>query len=243
MRRDAGSGLCQITYNSGVDSGRAKTKAVRVPPSVVFALAFASLGWIAGHSIAYEIVGLSPDGHHRVQETGHHHGQGHDHPGPQEPGVHGYMDALGLTGGVVLVLAFVLALRAFFRHGSFGEWLREGGRVGTAKQVALSVALPAAVFVVAEYAERMAAGTGTVPPAGLLVAGVFVQFAVGLVCLALVRLTFRVAERVFEAGDGDAPARRSRRTGRFLPATTVFARSSCPMADRGAGRAPPLFSV
>ena len=207
----------------------------------MFALAFALLGWIAGHSIAYEIVGLSPDGHHQVQETGHHHGQGHDHHGDPETGVHGYMDALGLTGGVVLVFAFVLALRAFFRHGSFGEWLREGGRVGTAKQVALSTTLPAAVFVVAEYAERMAAGTGTVPSVRLLVAGVFVQFAIGLACLALVRLTFRVAGRVFEAGD--APARRSRRTGRFLPATTVFARSSCPMADRGAGRAPPPFPV
>ncbi len=224
----------------------------------MFALAFALLGWIAGHSIAYEIVGLWPDGHQQVQEAGHHHGQGHGHHGQspghhqesvpghhgaQETGVHGYMDALGLTGGVVLVLAFVLALRAFFRHRSFGEWLRDGGRVGTAKQVALSTILPAAVFVVAEYAERMAAGTGTVPSARLLVAGVFVQFAVGLVCLALVRLTFRVAERVFEAGDGRSLAKRSRRVGRFLPATMVFARPSSPMADRGAGRAPPLFSA
>ena len=150
------------------------------------------------------------------------------------------MDALGLTGGVVLILAFVLALRTFFRHGSFGEWLREGGRVGTLKQVALSTTLPATVFVFAEYLERIAAGTGTVPAARLLVAGVLVQVIVGLVCLALVRLTFRVAERVFDAGDRDNVARRSRRTGRFLPATTVFARSSCPMADRGAGRAPPF---
>lgn len=227
------------------------TKFGWIPPSVVFALAFALLGWIAGHSIAYEIVGLSPEGHREVQAQDHPHGRNHGphqetgpgHHGAQGTSVHGYMDALGLTGGVVLVLAFALALRAFFRHGSFGEWLREGGRVGTFKQVALSTTLPATVFVVAEYLERMAAGTGTVPAARLLVAGVFVQFAVGLVCLALVRLTFRVAGRIFDAADRDVLARRGRRATGFLPATTVFARSSCPMADRGAGRAPPSFSL
>lgn len=217
------------------------TKVGRIPPSVVFALAFALLGWIAGHSIAYDLVGLSPDGHHHGQAhgqaSGHHHG---DDPGPS---IHGYMDALGLTGGVVLVLAFVLALRTFFRHGSFGEWLREGGAVGTLEQVALSTTLPAAVFVLAEYLERTVAGTGTVPDGRLLVAGVFVQVVVGLVCLALVRLTFRVAERVFDAGDRGAPARRDRGATGFLLTTTVLARPSCPMADPGAGRAPPAFSA
>ena len=208
----------------------------------MFALAFALLGWIAGHSIAYEVVGLSPDGHHQVQDQGHHQGQGPGHHGVrEEPGIHGYMDALGLTGGIVLVLAFALALRAFLRHGSFGEWLRAGGRVGTLKQVALSATLPAGVFVLAEYLERMAAGTGTVPDARLLVAGVFVQAILGLLCLVLVRLTFRVAGRIFDAADRRSPAGRDRRATGFLPATTVFARSSCPMADRGAGRAPPLF--
>lgn len=235
----AGAGVCRVTYNGAVVSGSSNTKAGVIPPSVVFALAFALLGWIAGHSIAYEVVGLVPDGHHQVQDHGHHQGNAQHHGVQQQPSIHGYMNALGLTGGVVVVLAFVLALRAFFRHGSFGGWLREGGRVGTLKQVALSTTLPAAVFVLAEYLERMAAGTGTVPAPRLLVAGIFVQAVVGLLCLALVRLTFRVAEQVFDAVERDAPARCDLRATGFLLATTILARSSCPMAGRGAGRAPP----
>lgn len=209
-----------------------------MPPSVLFALTFALLGWIAGHSIAYEIVGLPPEG----PGGGHQHDHGHDHGhGAQGPSVHGYMDTLGVTGGVALVLALVLALRAFFRHGSFGEWLREGGRLGTLKQISLSTTLPAAVFVAAEYLERMAAGTGTMPGVRLLAVGVFVQVVVGLACLALVRLGFRVAERVLDTGEEPAgPAGPS--LSRLL-ATAVLARSTRPMADRAAGRAPPCLPV
>ena len=131
-------------------------------PSAVFALAFVLLGWIASHSVAYALVGLLP--------------HGHDH---HEQHIHGYLEALKLAGGCGLVLAFALALRMFFNHGSFGEWLHEGGVAGTRKQIALSPVLPAAVFVVIEYVERFAAGTGTTPSAQLLVVGVFVQLAVG----------------------------------------------------------------
>src|SRR5918998_3557677 len=60
-------------------------------PSVVFSLAFVLLGWIAGHSIAYALVGLLP--------------HGHDH---HEHHMHGYLEALKLAGGSGLVLAFTL---------------------------------------------------------------------------------------------------------------------------------------
>src|SRR3712207_2744547 len=88
-----------------------------LPPSVAAALALALLGWIAGHSVTYDLVGLLQ----------------HDH---REPHAHGYLNTLGLTGGLGLVLALVLSLRTFFQRGSFGEWLREGRIAGNRKQVA-----------------------------------------------------------------------------------------------------------
>jgi hypothetical protein len=190
------------------------------PPSVAFALAFALLGWIAAHSIAYDLVGLLP----------------HDH---REPHVHGYLGLLELSGGVGLVLAFGLALRAFFRYGSFGEWLREGGVAGTRKQVALATALPAGIFVLVEHLERLAAGTGTLPPPDLLAAGVLVQLFVGLACLALVRFSLRVAERVIRSLARRSTVRRNRRAASPSFEGASFARPLCPMADSAAGRAPP----
>jgi len=210
-----------------------------LPPSLVFALAFALLGWIVGHSVAYNVVGLLPPEHHSLTESAHH---GHDHTHHDPRNFHGYMDSLGLVGGAGLVLAFAFALRAFFRHGTFGEWLREGGVAGNRRQAAMAAGLPAAVFVLVEHLERWVAGTGTLPSTRLLLAGILVELVVGLLCLALVRPAFRVAERVFDTGDREAFARRSRRVIGFLFATTVLARSSRPMADRAAGRAPPLFS-
>jgi hypothetical protein len=192
-------------------------------PSVVFALAFVLLGWIASHSVAYALVGLLP--------------HGHDH---HEQHIHGYLEALKLAGGWGLVLAFTLALRVFFRHGSFGEWLHEGGVAGTRKQIVLSTVLPATVFVVIEYLERFAAGTGTTPSAQLLVVGVLVQLVVGLLCLGLVRITFRMVEKAIEFAVRRRRPRPDRlSTGLFLE-SAFFARLLCPLADSKAGRAPPF---
>jgi hypothetical protein len=196
-------------------------------PSVVFALAFILLGWIVSHSIAYVFVGLVPHGHHDADEWH----------------VHGYLDVLKLAGGSGLVLTFGLAVRSFFRYGSFGEWLHQGGVAGTRKQVALATALPATVFVLVEHLERIATGTGTSPSARLLVVGVFVQLVVGLVCLALVRVTLRVAERVIGYIARGLFVRPSKRTAGLALRSVVFARSLCPMADSKAGRAPPVSPV
>ncbi len=190
------------------------------PPSVVFVLAFVLLGWIASHTVAYALVGLLTNGHH-----------GEEH-------VHGYMGLLKLAGGLGLVFAFCLTLRAFFRHGSFGEWLHEGGVAGTWRQVALAAALPAGVFVLVEHLERLAAGTGTLPSAKLLVVGVLVQLFVGVACLALVRFAFRVAERVIRSL-ARRPVRPDRRAANRSFEDASFARPLCPMADSAAGRAPP----
>ncbi len=193
-------------------------------PSIVFALAFVLLGWIASHSVAYALVGILPHGH------GDHH----------EQHIHSYLGALKLAGGCGLVLAFALALRVFFKHGTFGEWLHEGGIAGTRKQLALATVLPAAVFVVIEYLERLAAGTGTAPSARLLVVGVFVQLVVGLLCLGLVRITFRVAEKVIEFAVRRKRARPHRLTTGLVLESAVLACLLCPLADRKAGRAPPV---
>ncbi len=195
-----------------------------IPPSVAFALAFALLGWIAGHSIAYDIVGLPQ----------------HDHRGHREPQTHGYLDTLGLTGGVGLVLAFGLSLRAFFQRGSFGKWLREGGIAGNRKQVALATALPAGVFILLEHLERLVAGTGTTPSARLLAVGVLVQLVVGLLCLALVRLAFRAAERVIVSFARNLSLRAGRHAAGSYFEGVLFVRLLCPMADSAAGRAPPV---
>jgi hypothetical protein len=197
-------------------------------PSVVFALSFVLLGWIASHSVAYALVDLVPNE------------QPHDHHHTEEHHVHGYMGVLKLTGGIGLVLAFALALRIFFQHGTFGEWLREGSLSGTAKQVTLSTVLPAAVFVLAEYLERWAAGTGTYPPALLLTLGIFTQLAVGLLCLALVRFTFRVAERVIHSIARRRHVRCVRRATGHTVESVLFVRLPCPMADSAGGRAPPF---
>jgi hypothetical protein len=197
-------------------------------PSVLFALAFILLGWIASHSIAYTLVDLIPHGHHG------HHGEEH---------IHGYMGILKLGGGGGLVLAFAFALRMFFRHGSFGEWLHEGGVAGTRRQVALATVLPAAVFVLIEYLERLAAGTGTTPSARLLAVGVLVQLVVGLLCLALVRVTLRVAERVIHSIARRCLARPSQKVTVPALVSALFVRSLGPMADSAAGRAPPFSTV
>ena len=192
-------------------------------PSVVFASTFVVLGWITGHSIAYALVGFMP----------HNHQEGH---------MHGYLDVLKLAGGCGLVLALSLALRTIFRYGSFGEWLHEGGTAGTRKQVAMATGLPAAVFVLVEYLERLAAGTGTVPSVRLLLVGVLVQLFVGLLCLTLVRITFSVAERLIHSVYRRRFVWPLRRLAESPVEDVPFVRSLCPLADSAAGRAPP-FSV
>ncbi len=215
------------SYNKEVTCATNKPGRWSPPPSVAFALAFALLGWIAGHSIAYDVVGLLP----------------HDHHDHHEPQAHGYLGTLGLTGGVVLVLAFGLSLRAFFQRGSFGEWLREGSIAGNRKQVALATALPAGVFILMEYLERLVAGTGTTPSARLLAVGVLVQLVAGLLCLALVRLTFRVAERVIVSFARNSSVRLGRRVAAPFFERALFVRLLCPMAGSAAGRAPPILIV
>jgi len=188
-------------------------------PSAVFTLAFIVLGWTTSHSIAYSLVDLMT----------------HDH---LEWHIHGYLDVLKLAGGGGLVLTSVLALRSFFRHGSFGRWLHEGGIAGTRKQVTLATTLPAAIFVLVEHLERLVAGTGTSPSARLLAVGILVQLVVGLLCLALVRTTFRVAERIIGtiAYGFMRPAKRS--TSLSLQ-SAIFIYSRCPIANSKASRAPP----
>jgi hypothetical protein len=196
-------------------------------PSVVFALSFVLLGWIASHSVAYALVDLV----HGEQPYDH---QSEDHH------IHGYMGALKLTGGIGLVLAFALALRMFFRYGTFGKWLSESNPSDTVRQVTLSTVLPAVVFVVIEYIERWAAGTGTYPSPLLLTVGILSQLAAGLLCLALVRLTFRVAERVIHSIARRRSIRRIHRA--TVPAVEglPLVRLPRPMADSAGGRAPPF---
>ena len=220
------TGVLGSSYNKTVIRRTKRSEWHLVPlPAVVFALCFVLLGWIAGHSVAYTLADLIPHGHH------YHHG---------EEDVHGYLGVLKLAGGGGLVLAFALALRVFFRHRSFGEWLGEGGVAGTRKQIALATALPAAVFVLIEYLERLLTGTGTTPSVRLLAAGILVQLLTGLLCLALVRITFRVTEQIIHSITRSCVVRSVRRALGSTIESVLFVRSLCPMADSAAGRAPPV---
>ena len=192
-------------------------------PSVVFAVSFALLGWIASHAIAYALVDLLP-----------HAGGGH-----REPNVHGYMGGLKLAGGAGLVLAFAFALRALFRHEAFGDWLHKSGAAGKRRQALLSTIVPPAVFVFAEHAELWAAGTGTSPSAQLLVIGVFVQLLVGLLCLGLMHLALHATERIVTRVARDRRAVAPSRDTAGLVAAVVLVHSPAPMAGSEAGRAPP----
>lgn len=191
-------------------------------PSTVFALAFIVMGWTTSHSIAYSPVDLM-----------------HDH---LEWHIHGYLDVLKLAGSGGLVVTFVLALRSFFWHGSFGRWLHEGGIAGTRKQVTLATTLPAAIFVLVEHLERLVAGTGTSPSARLLAVGILVQLVVGLLCLALVRTTFRVAERII-GSIAQGFVRPARQSASLSLQSAIFIYSPCPMANSNADRAPPVSTI
>jgi hypothetical protein len=193
-------------------------------PSVVFASTFVLLGWITSHSIAYTLVKFMPHG-------------------PQEAHMHGYLHVLTLAGGCGLVLALCLALRTFFQYGSFGDWLHEGGTAGTRKQVTIATALPAGVFVLVEYLERLAAGTGTVPSVRLLLVGILVQLFVGLLCLALVRFTFRVAERLIRSVSRHRFVWPIRWSTEAPVEGIPFVRSLGPLANSAAGRAPPFWVI
>jgi hypothetical protein len=193
-------------------------------PSVVFTLTFLLLGWITSHSITYTLVGFMPHEHHEWH-------------------IHGYLEVLKIAGGSGLTLAFGLALRTFLRSGSFGEWLHEGGVAGTRKQVTLATALPAGVFVLIEHLERLVAGTGTSPSAQLLAVGVVVQLVVGLLCLALVRVTFRVTERFIGSITTSLLIRPSRQSTNLPLESVIPARAPQPMALSEAGRAPPISTV
>ena len=213
------------SYNVFVARATYKSKRLYLSlPSVTFALAFILLGWISGHSIAYALVGLVPQDHH-------------------EQHMHGYMEALKLAGSFGFVLAFGLALRVFFKHGSFGEWLHGGGIAGTRKQIILATVLPAGVFVVIEYLERVVAGTGTLPSARLLAVGVLVQLILGLLCLGLARITFRVAERVIIAMSRRRFVRTDRLTSVLVLESATFVSLLCPIAGFKSGRPPPVPTV
>lgn len=219
------SSRCDPGYNVIV-VGRTNRTGWRMAslPSVVFAISFVLLGWIASHAIAYALVDLLP---HAVSAH-------------REPHIHGYMGGLKLAGGAGLVLAFAFALRALFRHGAFGDWLHKADVAGKRRQVLLSTIVPAAVFVLAEHAERWVAGTGTSPSAQLLAIGVVVQLVVGLLCLGLMHLTLHAAERIVARVAGKRRAGAPARDPAGLAATgVVLVLSPAPMAGSKAGRAPP----
>jgi hypothetical protein len=84
---------------------------------------------------------------------------------------------------------------------------------------------------------------GTTPSTQLLVVGVLVQIVVGLVCLALVRVTFSATERVVRSFTRPRIVRSVRRATDAVVESVLFVRSLCPMGDSAAGRAPPFSSV
>jgi hypothetical protein len=87
----------------------------------------------------------------------------------------------------------------------------------------------------------MIAAAGTSPSVRLLVVGILVQLVVGLLCLVIVRVTFRAAERVIHLlAPEELSVRSNRRVIGLVLQSLVLEASMRPMADAKAWRAPPV---
>ena len=173
-----------------------------------------ALGWLLGHVATYDATGR----HHQ-----------HDS--------HGYMQPLQQGGTLVALVGTVLAVVAVAlgRH-AVARWVEQWRRSGSMLPWLAAAALPAAAFTIVEYVEGSIAARGI----DLLVAGVPLQAAIGLLVLALVRslltVLVLVADRIAGALRTRA-ARTARRVGRAR--TRFHVPRFAPMASNAALRAPP----
>ena len=181
----------------------------------LFLGAFALLGYLSAHSVAYDLAGLAGDHHH----------------------VHGYVSWLEVSAGIGLTLGLAGTIILAFRRTSVAGWLHP--ELGARRRVfGWGGAMPAAVFVVAEFVERWAAGAPLPPPTSVLAIGVVVQACLGIAAYALARWCIRFV------GDAVGRLRAAAQAPRHAPYAFVLTPVDGPpprgvMARSLAGRAPP----
>jgi hypothetical protein len=158
-----------------------------------------------------------------------------------ETWLHEYVDALCLALSVAAVGALGIASLALRRNQSpLGAWIHSGGVLGRVRHIAVVTTLPVGVFLVAEVIERLALGLSDSPPIALLLVGVMLQAAFGLLAFVVSRGVLRAVERF-------ALAYRCARTGHadltLRPVALVAPRLSSLLGSSLAGRAPPTAAV
>jgi hypothetical protein len=140
-----------------------------------FLVAFALLGYLSAHAIAYQLAGVTA-------EDGHHH-------------VHGYFSWLELTAGIGATAGLIGSIVLAFRGAPLAPFLHPAERsVALRRAVACGGLLPAGVFVVAEFVERWIAGAPLPPEGDLLLLGTFAQVVVGLLAWTLARRCIRMVD-------------------------------------------------
>lgn len=137
----------------------------------LFLGAFALLGYLSAHAVAYDIVDVAVDDHHHV---------------------HGYFSWLELVSGASLVAGVLGLVVLAFRGSALGSWLHPGSRAVAARRALVGGGIvPAGTFVVAEYVERLAAGVPAPPDGTLLLLGSAVQVVVGVLAWMFARRCIR----------------------------------------------------
>lgn len=175
------------------------------------------LGWLLGHAATYDATGRD-----------HHHGS------------HAYMQPLQQGGALVAVVGIALALFsvALGRH-ALARWVERWHRSGSMLPWLAAAVMPTAAFAVVEHLE------GSIPARGLelLVIGLPLQAAIGLLVLVLVRSLLTVLVLVADRITGAlrvGPWRGKLRAGHGC--SRFHAPRVAPMASNAALRAPPRLA-
>jgi hypothetical protein len=126
-----------------------------------------------------------------------------------------------------------------FRGSSLAPWLHPPtGASALRRAVWAGGIVPAAAFVVAECAERIAAGVAIAPDLSLIALGVLVEFAIGVLAWLVVRHCIRLVDSAI-AWLRAPRLQRSSLTPSITPRTVDGPPARGVMARAWAGRAPP----
>jgi hypothetical protein len=138
-----------------------------------FVAGFALLGWLVGHDLAYDVVGLlgAPVDAHEAE--------------------HGYLSIARHLAPLSIVVSYVAVLAVALR----GRRPQVAALLAQRRALGIAMSAPTLAFSVAEVLERMGA-THHAVPVQLLAAGAIVQAGIGLLVHALLRVAFRVADTV-----------------------------------------------
>jgi hypothetical protein len=207
----------QVGDDGHPDAGRLRVARVAPLAACLLFAGIGTLGWLAGHVVAYDAAGAS-----------------HAHDG------HAYMGDVVQVGSGILLLSVVLTVAGLaLGRASFGTWVR-ATRTGDDTLAWLGAAmLPATSFLVVEVVEGSAASaTGEL----VLLVGMPLQALLGMFALWLAR---ELLGTIVEVADRLVARPHVRVDGRGALSPCVLvqacARRRAPMASGAPRRGPPLL--